>query len=67
MVQVKIRWQGDTGKIIVHAYLDSVSDDSAVQEFGLTDIKPTSYLMTNFWEERSNHEIQLNMESLEVP
>ena len=69
---VKITGNCGTKEIITHAFLDSGSDatfclESLVQELELKDMKPTSYMMTtvNCKEERTGHEVQLNMESLE--
>ncbi|XP_015754718.1 PREDICTED: uncharacterized protein LOC107334301 [Acropora digitifera] len=72
VVPVKITGNRGTKEIITHAFLDSGSDatfclESLVQDLELKDMKPTSYMMTtvNCKEERTGHEVQLNMESLE--
>ena len=72
VVSVKITGNCGTKEIITHAFLDSGSDatfclESLVQELELKDMKPTSFMMTtvNCEEERTGHEVQLNMESLE--
>ena len=72
VVPVKITGNCGTKEIITHAFLDSGSDatfclESLVQELELKDMKPTSFMMTtvNCKEERTGHEVQLNMESLE--
>jgi len=72
VVPVKITGNCGTKEIITHAFLDSGSDatfclESLVQELELKDMKLTSYMMTtvNCKEERTGHEVQLNMESLE--
>ncbi|XP_068697634.1 uncharacterized protein [Montipora foliosa] len=72
VVPVKITGNCGTKEIITHAFLDSGSGatfclESLVQELELEDMKPTSFMMTtvNCKEERTGHEVQLNMESLE--
>ena len=72
VVPVKITGNCETKEIITHAFLDSVSDatfclESLVQELELKDMKPTSFMMTTVSceEERTGHDVQLNMESLE--
>ena len=72
VVPVKITGNCGTKEIITHAFLDSGSDatfclESLVQELELKDMKPNSFMMAtvNCKEERTGHEVQLNMESLE--
>ena len=72
VVPVKITGNRGTKEITTHAFLDSGSDatfclESLVQDLELKDMKPTSYMMTtvNCKEERTGHEVQLNMEFLE--
>ena len=74
VVPVKIRCPGGAREIITHAFLDSGSDaslclDSLAREIGVTDMKPISYTMTTTncadGELRHDHEVQLEIESLE--
>ena len=72
VVPVKISCQGSTREITTYAFLDRSSDatfclQSLAQELGMKGMKPTSFTMTtaNLKEERFDHEVRLDVESLD--
>ena len=69
---VPVKISGHSGTKVTYAFLDSGSDasfclESLVRELGLKEMKPPSFTMAtvNCEEKRPDHEVQLNIKSLE--